>query len=460
MQKHIHIIGIGGIGISALARYYHYLGYRVTGSDSTDSQLIQALKNENFEIFISTNPGIITAETEKVIYSEAIITKPDLPKDLQISSHPEIARAIELNIPHFSYPVALARVFNEKKGIAVTGSHGKSTTTAMMAIVLKNSEIGGSAIVGTQVPQLGNTNFYADSSENFVIEACEYKRSFLNYRPFISIIINIDLDHLDYYKDLEDYISAFQSLVDQTSGFVIISENDKNSQLLKIPDEKKIIVGERISYFAKVEMLETDEIFYEQKFLEIPQISLKIPGDHILQDAKLVYAASRLLGLNDEEIIPSLQSYSGSWRRSEIIRMTKNGNILMSDYGHHPSEIIPTLSALKGQNPDKKLFVAFQPHQYSRTRELLSLFANAFQSADELVIPNIYFSRDKKEDVEFMTTDKLVAEISKNHKNVKSGNSLENTVKIISDFDKKNPNSAIILLLGAGDIDTLRDKII
>lgn len=367
---------------------------------------------------------------------------------------------MKLGIPHFSYPVALAEVFNAKKGIAVTGSHGKSTTTAMMAIALKNSEIGGSAIIGTQVPQLGNTNFYADSSENFVIEACEYKRSFLNYRPFISIIINIDLDHLDYYRDLEDYVSAFQALVDQTSGFVIISESDENSKLLKIPDEKKIIVGEKISYFAKVENLETSEITFEEKFLEIPEISLKIPGDHILQDAKLVYTASRLLGLTDEEILPSLASYSGSWRRSEIIRTTKNGNILMSDYGHHPSEIIPTLSALKKQNPDKKLFVIFQPHQYSRTRELLPFFATSFQSADEIVIPNIYFSRDKKEDVEFMTTDKLVAEIAKNHKNVKNGNGLENTLKMILDFDEKNPKSAIILLLGAGDIDTLRDDIL
>lgn len=111
-----------------------------------------------------------------------------------------------------------------------------------MALVLKNSSIGGSAIVGTQVPQLGGTNFYAENSENFVIEACEYKRSFLNYKPFITIITNIDLDHLDYYKNLEDYISAFQSLVDQTSGFVIISENDKNSHFLNIPKEKKIVV--------------------------------------------------------------------------------------------------------------------------------------------------------------------------------------------------------------------------
>lgn len=422
MKKHIHIIGIGGIGVSALARYFLYLGYRVTGSDSTDSTLLQTLRDEGFEIFIGENPEVITSQTEKVVYSEAIITKPDLPKDEQIASHPEIKKAIELGIPHFSYPVALGEVFNHKKGIAVTGSHGKSTATAMMATVLKGSSIGGSAIVGTQVPSLDNRNFYAENSENFVIEACEYKRSFLQYRPFITIITNIDLDHLDYYKNLEDYISAFQSLVDQTSGFVIISANDKNSQKLQIPQEKKIIVGEQIEYFAFVEDFEKNENYFESKTLEIPTIELQIPGDHILQDAKLVYAATRLLGLQDEEILPKLASYQGSWRRSEIIRTTKNGNILMSDYGHHPNEIRPTLNAIKSKYTDKKLFVVFQPHQYSRTRELLDQFGDCFASADAVLIPNIYFSRDKKEDVECMTVEKLIAKIAEFHHNVKNGN--------------------------------------
>ncbi|MBB1554252.1 UDP-N-acetylmuramate--L-alanine ligase [Candidatus Gracilibacteria bacterium] len=460
MAKKIHIIGIGGIGVSALARYYHYLGYEISGTDSTDSVLIQTLRNEGMNIFIGEHPGMIDENIEKIIYSEAIITKPDLPAEDQIYAHPELQKARELGIPHFSYPVALGEVFNQKKGIAITGSHGKSTTTAMMAIVLAGSEVGGSAIIGTQVPQLGGTNFHAENSENFVIEACEYKRSFLKYRPFITIITNIDLDHLDYYKNLDDYISAFQSLISQTSGFVIISESDENSLKLQIPQEKKIVVGEKISYFAKVEMLETDEIFYEAKTLEIPEISLQIPGEHILQDARLVFAASKLLGLQDEYILQKLASYSGSWRRSEIIRTTKNGNILMSDYGHHPNEIRPTLTALKSKFPEKKLFVAFQPHQYSRTRELLPEFSNAFADADILVIPNIYFSRDKQEDVEWMTTERLIDAIAQNHSNVINGNGLDNTLKMIQQFDEQNPNSAVILLLGAGDIDALRSNIL
>jgi UDP-N-acetylmuramate--alanine ligase len=199
-----------------------------------------------------------------VIYSEAIITKPDLSPLEQIYANVELKKAKELEIEHLSYPVALGEVFNTKQGIAITGSHGKSTTTAMTVLMLANdysdnptldlpadgtafyapTAPGCTAIIGTQVPQLGNSNFYTEPlTDNFVIEACEYKRSFLQYRPYITVITNIDLDHLDYYKNLDDYISAFQSIVDQTTGFVIISADDENSTKLRIPEEKKIVVG-------------------------------------------------------------------------------------------------------------------------------------------------------------------------------------------------------------------------
>lgn len=460
MQKHIHIIGIGGIGISALARYYRHLGYRVTGSDAVHSSLIDTLQAEGIDITLGENPHAITPETESVVYSEAIITKPDLPKEEQISSHPEIARAITLGIPHYSYPVALGIIFNEKSGIAVTGSHGKSTTTAMMACVFAHSAVGASVIVGTQVPALGNSNFHAEESPYFIIEACEYKRSFLQYRPYMLIITNIDLDHLDYYRDLDDYISAFQELVDQTTGFVLISEGDENAMRLRIPESQKIIVGKQIYYAAKVEMIGSDEISYEARTLDIPELSLQIPGEHILQDARLVYAAARLSGLTDDHIVPALANYSGSWRRSEMIRTTKNGNIVMSDYGHHPNEIRPTLTAIKQKFPDRHLFVVFQPHQYSRTRELLPAFADCFSAADRLIIPNIYFSRDKQEDVEWMTTERFVETVATRHPQVQNGYGLSETLKIIHQYDQDCPNSSVILLLGAGDVDTLRDDIV
>jgi UDP-N-acetylmuramate--alanine ligase len=482
-QKHLHVIGIWGIGVSALARYYKYLGYSVSGSDWADSPFLATLRSEGFDISIGHLWDHLPDLTDLVIYSEAIITKPDLTPEEQIYSNPELAKARDLGIRHLSYPVALGEVFDAKQGIAITWSHGKSTTTAMTTIMLANEysdnptiEIpddgsfaymptapGCSAIIGTQVPQLGNSNFYSEPhNDNFVIEACEYKRSFLQYHPYITVITNIDLDHLDYYTSLEDYISAFQSIVDQTSGFVIISADDENSQKLIIPEEKKIVVGKEIAYFPRVEEMVDGEkkIYTIEKTMPIPEMNLQVPWDHLLHDAHLAYTVGKLLGMHDNIIVPKLESYKWSWRRSELIRKTKNGNILMSDYGHHPNEIRPTLKAIKNKYPDKKLFVIFQPHQYSRTRELLPEFALSFGDSDALVIPNIYFSRDKKEDVEWMTTERLIAEITKNQPNVIDGKWLDNTAKIVQEYDKKNPNSSLILLLGAGDIDTLRYTIL
>jgi UDP-N-acetylmuramate--alanine ligase len=236
-----------------------------------------------------------------VIYSEAIITKPDFTPEEQIYTNLELASARDKNIRHISYPVALGEVFNAKQGIAITGSHGKSTTTAMTALMLANdyatnptielpadgtafyspTSPGCSAIIGTQVPQLGNSNFYTEPlTDNFVIEACEYKRSFLQYHPYITVITNIDLDHLDYYHDLEDYLSAFQSIVDQTSGFVLISADDENSTKLNIPEEKRIIIGNnKIIYFPRVEENKDGvvEIYFVQKEMPIPNMELQVP---------------------------------------------------------------------------------------------------------------------------------------------------------------------------------------
>ena len=483
-KKHLHVIGIGGIWVSALARYYRRLDYSVSGSDGADSPFLDQLRSEGFDISIGHKSENLWDDTDLVIYSEAIITQPDLPIEQQIYSNIELARAKELGIEHLSYPVALGRVFNSKQGIAITGSHGKSTTTAMTTLMLANDYAsnptielppdgtafytpispGCSAIIGTQVPQLNNSNFYTEPlTDIFVIEACEYKRSFLQYRPYITVITNIDLDHLDYYRDLPDYLSAFQSLVDQTSGYILISADDENSKKLYIPEEKKIIVGNNtIIYYPRVEETIDGVVssYYVEKTMPIPEMILQVPGPHLLQDAHLSYTVGRLLGMQDDIIVPKLEWYMGSWRRSEIVGTTPSGNIVMSDYGHHPNEIRPTLLAIRSKYPDKKLFVIFQPHQYSRTRELLQEFAIIFADASELIIPNIYFSRDKAEDVEWMTMNRLVTEIAVNQPNIQDGGGLENTAELMREYDQSNTNSSIILLLGAGDIDTLRSQII
>lgn len=230
-SKHYHFIGIGGIGLSAIARYYKQLGYSISGSSDSDSELIHALQKEGMSISLGHRAENVPSNTDRILYTKAVFgTENTLEEGYR--NNVEMVAGVERSIPLTSYPDALAEIVNAKKCIAITGSHGKSTTTAMTGIMLAGSAVGGSVLVGTQVPQLGGSNIHVEDSPYFAIEACEYKRAFLAYRPYITVITNIELDHLDYYPDIEDYVSAFQSLINQTSGYVVYDMDDENAQKL------------------------------------------------------------------------------------------------------------------------------------------------------------------------------------------------------------------------------------
>ncbi len=271
------------------------------------------------------------------------------------------------------------------------------------------------------MPGLGNSNLHIEDSPYFVIEACEYKRAFLAYRPYITVITNIELDHLDYYHDLVDYISAFQSIINQTSGYVVYDMDDEST--------KKLDFSQTGAQPIRV----NHEGWYDANgvFSLFPPMNLQVPGDHLLFDAKLAFVVGKLLELDSAYIVKKLDSYTGCWRRSEIVRTTASGNILMSDYGHHPTEIRLTLEAIREKYAHKKLFVVFQPHQHSRTRELLSGFVEAFDAVDELIIPDIYCSRDSDKDIAYMTTSRFVETLKTRYPFVQNGGGLKNTSDII-----------------------------
>ena len=445
--KNIHFIWIGWIGISAVARYYKNLGYNVSWSDLwKETELTNNLVSEWIKVFTDQDrTENIDENIDLVVYTEGIFRKDDF--DNLRTGSPEYLEAERLGINTISYPEALAEIVNSKRCIAVAGSHGKSTTTSMLGIILQDSEIWWSTIVGTQVPQFGNSNFHYEDSPYFAIEACEYRRSFLQYRPYISIITNIDLDHLDYYKDLPDYISAFESLQNQTNGFVILNWSCPNSAKLVDKSKKQIWVYDK--YFVDENW---EKVFFKD-------FTLQIPGEHIAFDAKLAYTCAKILGLDDEYIVSKLKSYRWVWRRNEIIKTTKNWNLLISDYGHHPTEIKLTLDAIKWKYSDKKLLVVFQPHQYSRTIELITWFSKCFDSADTLIIPDIYFSRDTEIDVAKMPAEKFVEILQANKTQTIYWEWLDNTLEYIKKYDEENPDSSIIILLGAGNIDDLRKGI-
>ncbi len=446
-KQKIYCIGIGGIGVSALARYYLSAWYEVFGSDMHESELISKLIAEWCDILIGTNSEKIDSNFEKVIYSEAV------PKNNE-----ELLKAKELWISCQKYSEALGEVVNEYNLITVSGTHGKSTTTSMIAQIMKYSGEDFKAIIWTLLKELDGKNFYSHwEAWFFVIEACEYKEHFLSYKPLLAVITNIEYDHADYFKTPHDYVKAYEKFIANIRvwGFCILSGEEENS---------KKLVGQRndihyIEVFQNNFKLHpaTWNNEHEVQVIDFPEIVLHIPWTHILYDAKLAYIVSHMIWVSDKLVLESLENYSGVWRRMEKIWKTIHNNLLISDYGHHPTEVQVTLKSLKEANPQKEIICIFQPHQYSRTIELLDWFTQSFHNCDTLIVPNIYESRDSEEDKKNMSAEKFLKSIQ--HPNSILWNGLENTKKIIEKIDRENEDSCIFILLWAWDVDTLRYQI-
>ncbi len=441
-MKKIYFIWIGWIWTSGLARYYKSLWYEVYGSDASDSEIMKSLEQDGIDCIIWEDDTRIDSSFEKVIYSSAIP-----------NSQSELQKAKDLWVQTLTYPEWLWEITSKTQLISIAGTHGKSTTTSLISLILKASDKNFSAIVGSILKEFDNSNFYFrnkndDKNFFFALESCEYKRNFLNYKPYIAIITNIEVDHLDYFKDENDYKSAFEEFINNIVpwGYVVINGEDTNC--------KEIIWKRKdISYIS---VYNNGYTVNNERF-PFPKLTLKVPWDHILFDARLAYTTWKIIGVDESTIISALEEYNGIWRRMEVVWETKNKNILMSDYGHHPTEIIATTKALKEKYPEKKLYTIFQPHQYSRTIELLEDFKNCFDYCDTLIIPNIYESRDSEEDKTKMNGEVFINAL--NHKNKYFWNGFENTLKLIEEYDNTNTNSSIILILWAGNIDDLRYKI-
>jgi UDP-N-acetylmuramate--alanine ligase len=451
-MSHLHLIGAGGIGVSAIGRYYKNLGWTVSGSDASESEITRDLQKEWVQIFIGHKRENLPVYTSLVVHTEGIfLAEKGIQHGKASSQNPELLYAQELGIHIRSYPQSLGDITNQKWQIAVAGSHGKSSTTSLLGVMLAESSIGWSTIVGTKLAQFDGTNLHLDTrSDWFAIEACEYKRHFLEYTPTIAIITNIDVDHLDYYRDEADYLSAFVSFVERTQKAVILSKEDVWCAALfeAISKEKR----DALDWYW------VDMNGYEHKgeHFEIPKMQLQVPGKHLLLDAHLAFVAGKIIGIRTEECVRGLMNYGGSWRRTEVIGTTIHGNIVISDYWHHPSELQPTLRAIREQYPERSLHVIFQPHQAARTRALLDEFSKSFSDATSVTIPNIYLSRDTPEDIAFMTAERFVEAISKYHSQAFVVNGLIGAEKAIQVIDSTCPGNTVILLQGAGNIDEVR----
>lgn len=431
--KKIYVIWVGWIWVSAIARYYNENWYRVYASDVCNSELIEKLKSEWIDIIIWSDAHRIDNSFDRVIYTEAV------PKTQE-----ELQKALNLSIFTQTYPEALAEIANKKRLIAVAWTHGKSTTTSLVSIMMKNSTLWINAVIWTLLKEFNWKNTHFSESDFFAIEACEYKRSFLKYKPEFLIITNIEVDHLDYYKDEDDYVSAYVDLVKniKPGWFLIYNWRDKNClKLLKIRQDINYISVDNKSFNNWQEII-------------IDKLNLQVPGGHILFDAHLAYTLWSILNIDKNNIIQSLKNYTWVWRRMEILWNTLNNNLVISDYWHHPTEINLTLDAIKNKYSDKKIITIFQPHQYSRTIELIEDFKTCFKDTHTLIVPNIYESRDSQEDIEKMNAQIFLDLVQ--HDDKIHWVNLDYTQKIISHLDKENKDNAVFIILWAWDVDNLR----
>lgn len=451
-KKLIHIIGIGGIGASGLAKILHYKGEKVQGSDMTKTELTEKLKNFGIEIFYEQNEDNITKDTGLVIYSQAITEE-----------NPEYKRAKEYGIPLISYPQALGQLTKEKRTIAVSGTHGKTTTSALIVNLLNSCGIETNFVIGGEIIGLGNSGI--GKSDFLVIEACEYKRSFLNYKPEIGVITAIEEDHLDYYKDINDIVSAFKEFSKKIkkNGTLIANADDKNIQSVISEYKEKILcygIKSGDVQAKNIILSEKGNIFdcvYKDK--KIGTFKTNLYGLHNVLNSLACISAGIILKIPLESIEKSLKNFPGVDRRFHEIKNI-DGITIIDDYGHHPTEIEATLKGLNQKYPQKRLIVIFQPHQYSRTRFLLKDFASSFSLADEVIVPDIYFVRDSEMEKKFINSEILVNEISKNGTKAKYIPEFKGIVEYLIKETKKGD---VVLTIGAGPINevayTLKNKI-
>ena len=417
----IHFVGISGIGISALAGYYLEKGNEITGSDLSLSETANELKKRGVKIFLGHKSSNLKKETDFLVYSSAV------KKD-----NPEILESKKKGIKALSYPEALGNLTKEYYTVAFSGTHGKSTTTAMFSLIAIGANLDPTIIIGTKLKELKNRNYREGKSNLLIIESDEWNASFLKYSPDIAAINNIERDHLDYYKNLNHIIGTFKKYVGNVKrgGFLVLNKDDKNVLKLKRKNLKTIQFSLKQKEAGKIRKI------------------LKVPGEHNVYNALCALSASRAVGIEDKVSYKYLSSFRGTWRRFEEKKI--NGLTIINDYAHHPTAIKETLKAARDKFKRKRIWCIFQPHQIERTKLLFNDFVKVFSSfkAEKIIIIDIYDvpGREKNNNKRKVSSKNLVEKI--NQKNIiylQKDKVKKYIMESISEID-------VLIIMGAGDI--------
>ncbi|MBS4537599.1 UDP-N-acetylmuramate--L-alanine ligase [Clostridium sp. D2Q-11] len=443
--KNVHFIGIGGISMSGLAEILLNKGYKVTGSDMNDSKLIHKLNKKGANIRIGHEAQNVIG-SDLVVYTSAIN-----------ENNPEYKYAIDNNVPLMDRATFLGELMKAyKDSIAVAGTHGKTTTTGMIASILNHSELNSTILLGGELDSIGG-NVKIGGTELLLTEACEYRGNFLKFYPTIGIILNIDEDHLDFFNGIDDIKDTFKKFIDiiPDSGYVIVNGEDENINSLIEKNKKNFItfgLANSNNYYANnIEYTDKGYPSYDLYINEdyIDRINLNVVGKHNIYNSLSAIASSNIAGVKIESIKSGLEIYKGTHRRFEDKGIIK-GIQVVDDYAHHPTEIKATLESVgKKYN---KVWCIFQPHTYTRTKSLLKEFSQSFTGADEVIVTDIYAAREK--DTGLVHSKDLVTEIANNNINSKYIKTFE---EVIDYLEKNVDKGDILITMGAGDVYKIGD---
>ncbi len=402
-----HFTGIGGIGMSGLARLMLHDKCEVTGSDQEDSVITEELRQLGADIRIGHSSDNLKPELDAVVISAAI--KED---------NCELICARQQGLRIYKYAEMLGAIMDHYDGIAVCGTHGKSTTSAWLAFVLNQAGLDPSFIIGADIPQL-SSNSGAGVGNFFIAEACEYDRSFLNLHPKIAVLLNIEADHLDYYSDEKEIVAAFTDFVKGSRDDGVIIANAMDSNVMEAA--KKLKFSQRCVTFGigadcdiSAQNVQLVDGFYEFDILHgqqcLGKTRISLPGEHNVLNALAVVASAIAAGVGSEIVIEHLGKFTGIDRRL-MFKACVDGITILDDYAHHPTEIRASLKAIRQCYVPNRLWCVFQPHQYSRTRFLLDDFAESFKLADITIVPEIFFVRDTAESKQQVNAEMLVERV-------------------------------------------------
>lgn len=440
-MKTYYFLGIGGIGMSAIARYFLLKGDNIFGYDLTRTELTQELEKEGMSIVYEDNIDLLPKDIDMVIYTPAI------PKDNTIFNY-----FINSNTPILKRSEILAEITRDKKTIAISGTHGKTTVSTMVAHLLNNSSIGCSAFLGGISKNLNSNFLYNPNSQYIVVEADEYDRSFLKLSPYYSVITSIDEDHLDIYGEYKNLLEAFTEFANKTQddGRLFIKQGLDLELKEELHSQTYTIRGIEADYYAWNIRNYNSKYYFDLRTPEkvIYDLCLNYPGIHNIENILVSSAIALKLGVSEDELRKGIENFSGVRRRFDIRIKTKDF-VYVDDYAHHPNEIKSCIESIRDMFPTKKLTGVFQPHLFSRTRDFADEFARALEGLDEVVLLDIYPAREKP--IENINSKWLLHKINKMDKYYSEDEGL------LDLLDALYPE--VLLTIGAGNIDKFVSKI-